>query len=126
MTLTLLLDENIPPRITKFLLHRRPAWNVKHVREAGLRGLTDGVIFAWAQEHGAIVITFDEDFADARMYPAGSHHGVIRMRIWPTTTERVEAALDRLLQELSDDDLQGSLIIVDDRRIRVRKSARHG
>jgi hypothetical protein len=26
--------------------------------------------FAWAQTHGYVIITFDEDFADARMYPA--------------------------------------------------------
>jgi predicted nuclease of predicted toxin-antitoxin system len=50
-------------------------------------------IFEWAQEKGAIILTFDEDFADARMYPVGSHAGVIRLRVWPTTIEQVEYAL---------------------------------
>jgi hypothetical protein len=41
----------------------------------------------WAQRDGSIVITFDEDFADARMYPAGTHDGMARLRVWPTTIE---------------------------------------
>ena len=83
-------------------------------------------MFEWAQRGGFIVITFDEDFADARMYPAGTHAGVIRLRVWPTTVEACEEALARVLSTLSDADLSGSLVIVDDVRIRVRKGARHG
>ncbi len=79
-----------------------------------------------AQRDGSIVVTFDEDFADARMYPVGSHAGVIRLRVWPTTIENTEAALARLFDAVSDEDLRGSLVIIDQRRIRIRRSARHG
>jgi predicted nuclease of predicted toxin-antitoxin system len=91
-----------------------------------MRGAADGTIFQWAQANSAVVITFDEDFADARMYPAGSHAGVIRLRVWPTTIENTEEALARLLETITDEELPGSLIIVDQRRIRIRRSARHG
>lgn len=47
-------------------------------------------------DQGAIVVTFDEDFADTRMYPVGSHAGVIRLQLWPTTIEQTEKALDRV------------------------------
>lgn len=33
---------------------------------------------------GSIIVTFDEDFADSRVYPAGCHAGVVRLRVWPT------------------------------------------
>ena len=79
-----------------------------------------------AQRDGSIVVTFDEDFADARMYPVGSHAGVIRLRVWPTTIENTEAALARLFEAVGDEDMRGSLVIIDQRRIRVRRSARHG
>lgn len=72
------------------------------------------------------MVTFDEDFADARMFPVGSHAGVIRLRVWPTTVEKTEAALDQVLHEVPDEDLPGSLVIVDDTRIRVRRAIRHG
>lgn len=126
MRITVLLDQNIPPRIAAFIRSKRSDWGVMHVCDVGLNGGLDEVIFRWAQEQRAIVLTFDGDFADARMYPVGSHAGVIRLRVWPTTIERTEEALTRLLDSTIDDHLQGSLVIVDDRRIRVRRAARHG
>jgi hypothetical protein len=60
------------------------------------------------------------------MYPVGSHCGVIRLRVWPTTTERAIGALERLLAVVPEADIQGSLVIVDDRRIRVRRAIQHG
>ena len=126
MNLAVILDENIPPSIADFLRLKRREWNVRHVRDVGLRGSSDATIFQWAQRHEAIVITFDEDFADTRMFPTGSHAGVIRLRVWPTTIEPIEAALDRLLHSTEDERLSGSLIIIDGQRIRIRGAARHG
>ena len=116
----------MPPAISGYLRLQRPGWTVRHVRDIWLSGATDQAIFDWAQQNAAIVITFDEDFADTRMYPVGSHAGVIRLRVWPTTVESSEAALGRLLATTPDDVLPGSLIIIDNLRIRIRRSAQHG
>ena len=126
MTLRILLDQNVPPSVCGFVQQHKPDWTVRHVNDVDLHGAADASIFEWAQTDGSIVVTFDEDFADARMYPAGSHAGVIRLRVWPTTIENTESALARLLDSVSDEDLTGSLVIVDDSKIRVRRSARHG
>ena len=126
MTFSILVDQNVPPQVCNFLRTRKPLWQVWHVSEVGLRGASDETIFQWAQKRGAVVITFDEDFADARMYPAGSHAGVIRLRVWPTTVENTEEGLARLFEIVTEDDLRGSLVIVDQRRIRIRRSAQHG
>lgn len=126
MILRILLDQNIPPLVCDFVRGRKPSWEVRHVNDVGLRGATDDAIFRWAQIEGSVVITFDEDFADARMYPTGSHAGVIRLRVWPTTIENTEAALARLFDSVADEELRGSLVIVHQRRIRIRRSARHG
>ena len=104
----------------------KPHWDVRHVNDVGLQGAADDVIFKWAQSNLSIVITFDEDFADPRMYPAGSHAGVVRLRVWPTTIETTETALSRLFDSVTEEDLQGSLVIVGEAKIRVRRSARHG
>ena len=60
------------------------------------------------------------------MYPAGEHAGVIRLRVWPTTVELAQAALERLLSTTQDEVLPGSLIIIDNNKIRIRRSAKHG
>jgi len=126
LTLRILLDQNIPSQVCDFVRGHKPHWEVRHVGDVGLRGATDDKIFRWAQRDGWIVVTFDEDFADARMYPVGSHAGVVRLRVWPTTIENTEAALARLFEAVSDEDMRGGLVIIDQRRIRIRRSARHG
>ena len=99
---------------------------MRHVADVGLWGAADSAILDWARSDSSIVLTFDEDFADARMFPVGSHPGVIRLRVWPNMIERTEAALERLISEIRDEDLPGSLVIVDEARIRVRRAIRHG
>jgi predicted nuclease of predicted toxin-antitoxin system len=118
---TLLLDQNVPVAVAVWLAGRTSGWRVAHVNDLGLAGRPDSVIFSWAQEHRAIVITFDEDFADARFQSLGQHCGVVRLRVWPTSTDATIDALERLIGALPADDWAGALIIVDNRRIRIRR-----
>jgi len=117
----ILLDQNIPQSILGWLKRRLPGWEISHVNELGLQGRADEFLYLWAQENRAIIVTYDEDFADSRFYPLGLHHGIIRLRVWPTTTEQTQNALQRLLAALSPSDWSDSLIIIDNEKIRVRK-----
>ncbi|MDL1888339.1 hypothetical protein FBQ96_01920 [Nitrospirales bacterium NOB] len=118
--LTILLDQNVPQAVVSWLKLLRPTWAVFHTGEVGLSGKADEEVFAWAQQQSAVVVTFDEDFADGRSFPAQRHHGIVRLRVWPTTIEETEQALGRLLSEVTEAELTTSLIIVDRSRIRVR------
>jgi len=79
--LIFLLDQNVPIAIAAWLKQEHPNWVIHHVNDLGFQGKPDSFLYKWAQDHSAIVITYDEDFADARMYPLGKHHGVIRLRV---------------------------------------------
>lgn len=119
-----LLDQNIPIVVADWLRQKRPVWTVYHVSEVGLHGKSDRDIYQWGIAQKAIIITFDEDFADQRSFPVGSHYGIVRLRIWPTTIEETKVALGRLFEEVSDSELLGALVIIDQSRIRVRKATR--
>jgi predicted nuclease of predicted toxin-antitoxin system len=119
--LHLLLDQNVPGEVARWLREKRPAWKIAHVKEIGLDGHPDEEVFRWAQAKRAVIVTFDEDFADARMFPLGSHAGVVRLRVWPTTIEETEAALHRLLTQVPEAELAGSLVIIDLQKIRLRR-----
>ncbi len=119
--LHLLVDQNVPAEVTHWLQIQRPHWRVQHAGDLGFASKPDTFLYKWAQRHQAIILTFDEDFADARFYPLGEHHGVIRLRVWPTTIEETEAALARLLESVGDDELIGSLVIIDAHKIRIRR-----
>ncbi len=119
-----LLDQNVPRTIVPWLRHLKPTWMVHHTSDVGLSGKVDEDIYSWAQHHQALIITFDEDFADQRSFPLGEHCGIIRLRVWPTTIEETQQALDRLFSQVSDEDLLEALVIVDRNRIRVRPRKR--
>ncbi len=116
----LLLDQNIPVAVSDWLRTLDSTWTVSHVNELGFQGCPDTYLFKWAQEHSAIIITYDEDFADARFYPLGKHKGVVRLRVWPTSTESTIIAIQRLLRRLPPEEWVGRLIIIDNQKIRVR------
>ena len=116
-----LLDQNIPREIAHWLRAEHSEWKVSHVYDAGLMGRPDAELFRWAQANEAIIITYDEDFADCRLFPLGSHFGIIRLRVWPTTEETTRAALSRVFSQVPVTGLGGSLVIVDLNRIRLRR-----
>ncbi|MFA5074451.1 MAG: DUF5615 family PIN-like protein [Nitrospirota bacterium] len=120
--LKILLDQNIPVAVAKWLRDSKPGWIIRHVNEVDLAGKPDERIFEWAQADGSIVITYDEDFADVRMFSLGRHHGVIRLRVWPTTIEKTIEALDRLFKQVPSHEFTDSLVVIDDNKIRIRKS----
>ncbi len=119
--LRVLLDQNIPQALSGWLKGKLPGWEIRHVNELGFEGKTDEFLYLWAQENGAIIVTYDEDFADSRFYPLGHHHGIVRLRVWPTTTEQTQNALARLIAALPPSDWVDCLIIVDNEKIRVRR-----
>ena len=118
--LIVLLDQNIPRAIASWLRSIKSGWVVHHTSEVALSGQTDEAVFTWAIRNKALIISFDEDFADGRSFPAREHYGIVRLRVWPTTTEETQQALGRLFREVSEDELTGALVIVDSTRIRIR------
>jgi hypothetical protein len=41
--------------------------------------------------------------------------------VWPTTTAATQAGLERLISQVPASDLSGSLIIIDNQKIRMRR-----
>ncbi|MBX3330002.1 MAG: DUF5615 family PIN-like protein [Nitrospira sp.] len=121
-SLSVLLDQNVPRAIADWLRARRPQWTIYHTSEVALSGQPDETLFAWAQQRQALIITFDEDLADQRAFPIGSHAGIVRLRVWPTTIEETQNALERLLAEVPDNELARALVIIDREAIRIRRS----
>ena len=119
--LNILLDQNIPQSVSGWLKGKLTDCKITHVNELGFQGRTDEFLYLWAQKNNTIIVTYDEDFADARFYPLGEHHGIIRLRVWPTTIEQTQSAMDRLIIDVPPKIWRNSLIIIDNSKIRVRR-----
>ena len=118
--LKVLLDQNVPVAIVAWLKKLRPQWDVKHTSQIGLDNTDDDTIYEWGYQKQAIIITFDEDFADKRFFSTKDQPRIVRLRVWPTTIEEIQVSLQRLFSEFKDEDLFGALVIIDRQRIRVR------
>lgn len=59
--MSLLLDENLSPRLLQRLSSLFPG--IIHVRDVGLKQASDEVIWDWARRRGYTIVTTDADFA---------------------------------------------------------------
>lgn len=115
-----LLDENIPYPLKTWLSQIKPNSTVRHANDVALHGKSDEDVFTWASKHKCTLITFDEDFTDKRLFNS-KHFGIIRLKVWPPSTEEAQKALLRLFQAITDAEVTKSIIIIDSVKIRIRK-----
>ena len=64
-----LLDQNVPEIIGQWLERLVEGLKVAHVKQVGLDSADDEEIFDFALKNKWLIVTFDEDFADQRLYP---------------------------------------------------------
>lgn len=115
-----LVDEDLP-RSTAITL-RQAGYLAEDVRDVGLRGRSDDAVFAYAQEHGATLVTADKGFANPLRFAFDRAMGIILVRV-PNAlpSQRLNAELLRALAILADEELLGLLIVVEPGKVRVRR-----
>jgi len=117
---TFVIDEDVHRSVAEPL--QELGHRVLDVRDHGLRGASDAEVFAFAQEHKAALLTGDLDFANLLAFPLGSHHGILVVR-FPNemSTQKINEELLRELRGLEDEEIEGSLIILEPGRMRIRR-----
>jgi predicted nuclease of predicted toxin-antitoxin system len=110
------LDENMPADLVLRL--RLGGHDVTDVFEEGLAGKGDPIVFSAASRERRILVTFDLDFADIRLYPPGAHSGILVFRLRDQRWKTMERPVDRLLASGILETLGSGLAIVDETRVR--------
>lgn len=113
------LDENLPTGLATEPTVR--GHDADTVIDEGLGGQPDPVVVAAATDAGRMLVTLDRGIGDLRRYPPGSHAGVLVLRPTSQDPPSVLALVDRLLQVHDLDDLTGCVVIVEPRRVRIRR-----
>ena len=111
-------DQNIMVETVEFL--RRQGHDVLSTRDVGLALAPDEKVMAFAIEDNRILLTYNADFGDIRLFPVGTHAGIIRLRVTQQTAEVLHPILERALGQLADRDLSGKLITVTKTAVRIR------
>jgi len=114
------LDENLHRSLLDVL--EKLGFRVFDVRDCGLRGEPDEVVFEFAQRKKAVLFSSDMGFSNILRFPLGEHYGICILR-FPNEmrTEDVNRELSRLLSRINIEDFEGSLVVVSPGKIRLRK-----
>jgi predicted nuclease of predicted toxin-antitoxin system len=113
-------DENIPTVITLEL--RSLGHDVSTCQDEGLSGSDDPTISSHAIAENRVLVTLDLDFSDIRTYPPGSHPGIVIIRTARQDAEACRTAIALALSIVDEQDFQGNIAIVEDARVRIRRS----
>jgi len=97
-------------------------FDVSDVIEEGLSGSPDPEVLAAATSEDRVLMTFDADFADVRNYPPGAHGGVVVFLLEDQRWQSLEGPVSRLLASDEFSRLEGGLAIVDERRVRYKRT----
>ena len=113
-----LLDANLPYSATGAL---GSAHDVQHVRDLSLAHAPDDKIARAAKKLKAILVTRDLGFGNPHLFPAGSHYGLLILRLpFRYTAEQINYALKKFAKETSFDELSGKITIIEPSRFRRR------
>jgi len=88
--------------------------------QLGLSQAEDAELLRTAYEQKRIFITRDRDFGGI-VFLKGGGPGVIYVRILPSTQHAVHAELERVLSLYTEEHLQGSFVVIEPGRHRIRK-----
>ena len=114
------IDEDMP-RSTGAVL-KKHGYDVKDIRDYGLRGVEDEKIYEFAQSEEAVILTGDKGFGSILRFPLGKHFGIVIVHFLnEMSTIEVNHYLLERLNDLCENDFKGNLIIVEPRKIRIRR-----
>ncbi|MEX2287808.1 MAG: DUF5615 family PIN-like protein [Planctomycetaceae bacterium] len=112
------LDENLPIEVASLL--QQHGHDVTTVREQQLGGKSDEIIADVCHVEDRALVTLDLDFADIRQYPPATSKGVIVLRPALQHVASLVRTMDRVVELLPQEPLEGSLWVVDDHQVRIR------
>jgi predicted nuclease of predicted toxin-antitoxin system len=113
------LDENLPRDVVALL--RNGGHDAHTVLDEQLGGNPDPRVFDASQAEDRILVTFDLDFSDIRVYPPASHTGIWVLRPHTQSIENTIALLKSALLVLETESTRGRLWIIEPERVRIRE-----
>ena len=116
----LLLDNNLSPRLAEVL--SKAGWDAVHVVTLGLRAAEDIVVMRTAVEDNRVLVSADTDFGALLAATRASRPSVVLVRrVVGRRVEALAALLLANLPEVEEDLRAGSVVVIGDDSLRVRR-----
>ncbi len=118
MRTKLLVDMNLSPAWIPVL--RKHGWHAVHWSTVGDPRASDKEIMSWAAGHQLVVFTHDLDFGAMLALSHEAGPSVLQVRAEDTLPDYLEGPVIAALSQHEADLLAGALVVVNERRSRVR------
>lgn len=109
----------LSPELVTFLT--KAGHDAIHAIEVGLGTAPDKDILERARKEHRIIVTADLDYPRLLALLQSSEPGVILFRKGNFSDDEVRELLSRILDKMKEEDLKGSIVVVETHRIRRRK-----
>jgi predicted nuclease of predicted toxin-antitoxin system len=119
MAVRLKLDENVPRDVEALL--RDSGHDVQTVLEERLGGNPDPRVLEACRGESRVLITFDLDFSNIRLYPPASHSGVGVLRPHTQSIDNTLVLLTGALVALETESVRARLWIIEPGQVRIRE-----
>ena len=113
------LDENLPPVLAVHLQHL--GHDVDTVEDEGLSGSDDETLWRAVQAAKRFFVTQDLRFSDARKYAAGSHFGILVLRIGGLKMVEIVGRVSEIFQGYDVERWDRCLIVATEWKVRVTR-----
>lgn len=114
-----LLDMGISPKVMDVL--KPLGYDAVRCADLGMSRTTDTDILSFAQAEGMILISTDLDFANLAVACRQPCPGLILLRLDNPSWEIMCSRLQIVLAALPKDDIQGSIVVIQQNKVRTRK-----
>lgn len=111
------LDENIPCVVRELLVPL--GHDVDSVQDEDLTGQPDAIIWHAAQRNQRALITQDLGFSDLRLFPLGSHWGIVLVRLQEPSRADIIRRLTTAFSSEGAEDWSRCLVVVTEQKVRV-------
>lgn len=112
------LDENLSPSLATLFVNS--GHDARSAVQQALGGQPDERVIDVCRREQRTLVTLDLDFSNILAYPPTEFAGIVVLRLADQAHITVEAAIRRVVELLPQEQVVGTLWIVEERRIRIR------
>jgi predicted nuclease of predicted toxin-antitoxin system len=114
----IVVDMNLSPEWLE--VFAQAVWQARHWSQIGRPNADDDEIFSWAAENDHLVFTQDLDFPQILFASQGGRPSVVLLRIKNELGAVQRARVCAAIRQASASLQTGAIMVIDDRRIRLR------
>jgi len=115
------VDEDLPVEVAQRLASA--GHDAQTVAQQRLTGTADGKLWSLVQQEGRCLCTADKGFANAQLFPPGTHAGVVLFRLARESRAGYERLAELLLATFDLDSIAGAIVVVAPDAVRVYRAS---